>query len=104
MTTSRTDLVFGRRGGGWVPDGHVTVTTGPPCDVCGRPMLLGQRRRHHVCDDSSLVGRRCVCPPGCTDRTVGDAGTCAAGCEPCTTHTGQLRSKIWADPKKTGVS
>lgn len=23
--------------------------TGPPREVCGRPMALGQRRRHYVC-------------------------------------------------------
>lgn len=24
-------------------------TSGPPCEVCGGPMLAGQRRRHAVC-------------------------------------------------------
>lgn len=24
-------------------------TSGPPCEVCGRPMLGGQRRRHGIC-------------------------------------------------------
>lgn len=29
------------------------------------------------------AGLACTCPPGCTDRTWGDGGTCARGCVPC---------------------
>lgn len=30
-----------------------------------------------------FAGLTCTCPPGCTDRTWGDGGTCARGCVPC---------------------
>lgn len=30
-----------------------------------------------------LHGLTCTCPPGCTDRRWGDAGTCARSREPC---------------------
>ena len=30
-----------------------------------------------------FAGLVCTCPPGCTDRTWGDGGTCTRGCVPC---------------------
>ena len=30
-----------------------------------------------------FAGLVCTCPPGCTDRTWGDGGTCARNCVPC---------------------
>lgn len=46
-----TDLRYGRRGGGWVPSGARSTTAAAPrlCEVCGFPMLVGQKRRHVVC-------------------------------------------------------
>ena len=44
MPTTVTDLRYGRRGGGWIPDG----AGAPPaviCDVCGRPAYFGARHR-----------------------------------------------------------
>lgn len=41
------DLVYGRRGGGW-KDGD-PLDTSPRCEVCGDPMVAGQKRRHGVC-------------------------------------------------------
>lgn len=41
------DLAFGRRGGGW-SDADVEAIV-RSCEVCGRPMLGGQRKRHGVC-------------------------------------------------------
>lgn len=41
---------YGRRGGGWVPSGAPLATKAPRlCEVCGFPMLVGQKRRHVVC-------------------------------------------------------
>jgi len=45
---NKRDMVYGRRGGGWV-DGAGATTDGPGCDVCGAPMLAGQKRRHAMC-------------------------------------------------------
>lgn len=42
------DMRYGRRGGGWI-DGTLDTSTAPSCEVCGGPMLGGQRRRHGVC-------------------------------------------------------
>jgi len=42
------DMRYGRRGGGW-SDGNGTNLNGPPCEVCGAPMLGGQKRRHGTC-------------------------------------------------------
>lgn len=76
---------------------------GPPCQACGEMMLAGQRGRHHLCDGSTLVGERCTCPPGCTDKTVGDQGKCAAGCEPCRIAKGARHQTVtlWQAPKKS---
>lgn len=90
MSRESLDMRYGRQGGRIVPyDG--TSPRGdraPRCDVCGGPMLCGQRNRHHMCDPATIVARRCTCPPGCTGRHVGDGGTCAPGCEPCRILTG----------------
>ena len=48
MTTSARDLRYGRRGGGWRDDAAPRLI-GRPCEVCGRPMLVGQKTRHYVC-------------------------------------------------------
>ena len=42
------DLAFGRRGGGWA-ENSAPADRGRPCQVCGKPMLAGQRNRHGVC-------------------------------------------------------
>ena len=60
-------------------------------------MMVGQRRTHHVCASGSIVGMRCVCPPGCTDQRVGDQGTCAPGCEPCRETAWQRVRDVEAD-------
>jgi len=66
---SARDLRYGRRGGGWTDDpdaGH--RTEGPPCDECGRPMLLGQRNRHHTCGPKCptcfMYEQACTCGKG----------------------------------------
>jgi len=47
--TARTDVTHGRQGG--------RIVTGrsdrpaPPCEICGRPMHLGQRRTHIACTE-----------------------------------------------------
>jgi len=40
------DLHYGRRGGGW---SDAIPSEARACEVCGGPMLGGQRRRHGVC-------------------------------------------------------
>lgn len=88
MTTQqRLDHAYGRQGGRIVKTKR-PVTTGPPCDTCRKPMIVGQRERHHLCDPDSLVGHKCTCPPRCTDLTVGDAGICRDDCHPCTIRAG----------------
>lgn len=44
----RRDAAYGRRGGGW-SDSDGSGATGPPCEVCGRPMVARQKHRHGVC-------------------------------------------------------
>ena len=56
---------------------------------CGLPLLGGQKRVHHVCDPQSIVGRRCICRPGCTSVRWGDGGCCDPKCEPCQTMAGR---------------
>ena len=53
---TRLDSAYGRRGGA-LTEGHRPRRTGPPCDVCGMPMILGQVARHHVCDPDTPVGK-----------------------------------------------
>lgn len=47
MTSSANDIRYGRRGGRLTKWSDHTDTS--PCEVCGRPMVLGQTRRHFVC-------------------------------------------------------
>ena len=84
--STRTDMNYGRRGGHWLPDGHEisTIDRLPLCEVCTKPMAGGQRRRHHLCNPDSMVGRQCTCVAGCTDELVGDGPTdCDPACVPC---------------------
>jgi hypothetical protein len=93
----KTDIKFGRRGGRFLPDDYVSVdfANAKRCDVCGGPMVVGQRGRHYVCDPESMVGRRCVCAPGCTGELVGDGPTpCDAACEPCRLMRNRLHSEV----------
>lgn len=69
-------------------------TAGDSCRECDEPMLAGQTRVHHLCDRDTLVGERCVCPPGCTDKKVGDQGICAVGCEPCRKTRGSAHQTV----------
>lgn len=86
LMSKRTDIRHGRRGGRFVPDGYepTDFATAPTCEVCGGLMVVRQRRRHHLCDDESMVGARCTCRENCTVDLVGDGPTqCDPGCIPC---------------------
>lgn len=48
------DLLYGRRGGRWVAPGQ-GATEGPPCSICGGPMLDGQTDRHRACADDPVL-------------------------------------------------
>lgn len=63
------------------------------CDRCGLPMILGQQRRHHLCDDSTPVGKACTCRPGCSRKAVGDGVGCDPGCVPCALNRGRALGK-----------
>ena len=41
VTTTATDLRYGRRGGRWLPDGYESPEP-RTCPVCAGPMLAGQ--------------------------------------------------------------
>lgn len=75
---SGRDMRYGRQGGRVVPwDGggkSVRRHEAAPrlCEVCGHEMLVGQRGRHFVCDETSAVGVRCTCVPGCSTDFYGD--------------------------------
>ena len=92
--STRTDMAYGRQGGRIVDGAPTDFTKARSCDICGGPMLGGQYRHHHLCDTASMVGRSCSCPPGCTDVTVGDAGTCDPDCQPCTLHAGEIHANV----------
>lgn len=90
-------MAFGRRGGNWLPDGTdgLVIDRLPHCDVCGKPMAAGQRRRHHLCDPESMVGRQCTCDVGCTDELVGDGATdCDPACVPCRLNRNVLHGDV----------
>lgn len=95
MSTT-TDMRHGRQGGNWLPDDYepISLLTARKCDGCGLPMVVGQWDRHHLCKRNSTVGRRCSCPPGCTDLLVGDAGRCDPQCQPCELHAGRPYDEI----------
>lgn len=63
------------------------------CQACGLPLLGGQRRVHHLCDPTSLVGRRCICRPGCTTVRWGDGHCCDPKCVPCRIKAGHPYDK-----------
>jgi hypothetical protein len=92
--SQRTDMAYGRQGGRIVEGAPTNLTNSRRCDVCGEPMHGGQRSRHHLCDPTSIVGRACTCPPGCTVTVVGDQGTCDATCVPCTLYAGKIHSNV----------
>jgi hypothetical protein len=60
--SSRTDIAYGRRGGGWADKFDGPALTGPPCQVCLEPMIVGQRQMHLICCAAS-GGRTPVCNP-----------------------------------------
>jgi hypothetical protein len=91
MSTQQSrDMMYGRQGGRIVPfEGRPTLT-GRPCATCGQPMLATQKERHFMCDPVTIVGRVCMCPPGCTDVTCGDGPRgCAPSCEVCRLMAGR---------------
>lgn len=95
--SKKTDIKFGRRGGRFLPDNYeqTDFANAPTCDVCHRPMVMGQRDRHHICDLTSMVGERCVCRPGCTDELVGDGAVgCDETCVPCRLQRNRLHSEV----------
>lgn len=94
--SQRTDIAFGRRGGNWLPDDYeeVDFDHSPRCVECGQSMIVGQRDRHGVCDETSIVAERCTCAPGCTDKIVGDAGTCDPECVPCALRAGEVHRDV----------
>jgi hypothetical protein len=103
--SKRTDLVYGRRGGNWVPDGKtppINPARAPRCDVCAMPMVLGQRERHNICDTTTSIAERCTCPPGCTTGPrIGDGPRdCDPSCQPCRLHAGQRHIDIFPKPTK----
>ena len=51
-----------------------------------------------------LYGLVCTCPPGCTDRRWGDAGTCARSCEPCRLMVGQTYVPLPKSKKKPATT
>jgi hypothetical protein len=57
--SKRTDYMHGRQGGRFMPDDwrSIDIERAPRCDVCGNSMILGQTRRHYVCDDKTTVGK-----------------------------------------------
>jgi hypothetical protein len=99
VTTSKTDLVYGRRGGGWSQ--HRPTSKAPLCEVCHQPMVGGQRRRHELCDPTSTAGRRCTCPTGCTLTLIGDGpARCSPDCTPCRIHAGRRHRDIYGNDQK----
>lgn len=92
----KTDARFGRQGGRLQPyDGDLfDPSRARRCEVCDEPMLFSWRKTHYGCEPASIVGKPCVCPPGCTDQIVGDAGTCKPECVPCRIMAGKRYNAI----------
>ena len=67
------------------------------CAKCGKTMLPWPGRKvHFTCDpELPLVGRRCTCPPDCSDTHWGNGRVdCDPRCEPCKIMRGSpLRTK-----------
>jgi len=51
-----------------------------------------------------LHGLTCTCPPGCTERRWGDAGTCARSYEPCRLMAGHPYVAKPKSPKRTNTT
>jgi len=84
------DMRYGRQGGRIVAFEDCPSLEGKPCDVCGRPMLGFQKGRHFSCDQTTVVGQVCICPPGCTDTQYGNGQRdCAKKCKVYTLLAGQ---------------
>jgi hypothetical protein len=49
VSQAQRDMVYGRRGGGWTDGTGAATADAPRCEVCGRPMVAGQRKRHGIC-------------------------------------------------------
>lgn len=98
--SKKTDLLYGRRGGYFAPDNYTPtdIAGAPVCDVCGSPMIVGQRQSHFICDPDSMVGKRCACPAGCTTELVGDGVCCDLDCVPCRLNANRLHREVveWA--------
>lgn len=95
--SKRTDILHGRRGGRFVPDGYeqTDFANARHCDVCDGLMVVGQRQRHHACDPETMVAERCTCRPDCTRDLVGDGPTpCAADCVPCRIQRNRLHREV----------
>lgn len=94
--SARTDIHHGRRGGNWLPDDYdgSPLDDARRCVACGQPIITRGRDRHYVCDPRSIVGRVCVCAPGCTVAHVGDQGSCRADCEVCSLLLGRPYDEV----------
>lgn len=103
MSTT-TDALHGRQGGNFLPDDYepLNLLLAKHCKSCDLPMVAGQWDYHHLCR-TTTVGRRCSCPPRCTDTHVGDQGRCDPTCEPCRLHRGKEHDEIpeWKRTRKT---
>jgi hypothetical protein len=75
------DIRYGRRGGGWVPDGATPAQFDRPCELCGTPMVAGQRHRHIACC-AAAGGLRSTSQP-CNPHTFNADGVNVGGCAHC---------------------
>ena len=68
--------------------------TAPYCDVCGSQVASPGRTRHYSCEPGSIIGKPCTCPPGCSEKFVGDGPRdCDPGCLPCRKNRGRKLGK-----------
>jgi len=66
------------------------LDTAPACEACGKPMIQRGRSRHFLCMADSVVGRVCICAPGCTGTLYCNGPTpCHDGCAVCRLLRGQ---------------
>lgn len=58
------DMLFGRRGGHWLPQGyeHLDIDNAKMCTECGQPMLCKQPGRHWTCSPTCEGCHRPVGP------------------------------------------
>lgn len=56
--STHTDSIYGRRGGRFLPDGYEATdfANARRCNVCGRPMVVGQKVRHFICSPIAECG------------------------------------------------